>query len=518
VVGPAPTGLNVTATTGGFNLIWNNYANSCNTASKMRIYRRECDSTALPVSNCQTGVPDGSGFVKIAEVPISQLSYQDTINLQLGNKYCYVIAASFPAPSGGESLPSNMDCGTLLLDQPVLLNVSIDSTNAFNGRITVRWAKPQELPLPGPYEYIVFRASGLTGTNYIPVSTITDINQTSIVDSTVNTLDSAYNYIVKFYYNNGSSFKGSTEPFSTLQLTSNPGNEKVFLSWTSEVPVSHTYFRIYKFINGIPVLVDSVQASGKSGSYVDAGLLNNVTTCYFVETVSRYCDPNLPSPLINRSQKICETPRDSTPPCPPTMFIKPVDCAASPVFENDLNWVNDPALNCNQDIMGYNLYYAEYENEEPAFIKFIAADTFYIDKDSLSLSGCYEVTAINYYGLESGRSNRVCMDNCSYYKLPNLITPDGDLLNDVFRPFPVPRNVERVNFYVYNRWGQLVYHSLSSINLNWRGVSGNGEALANGIYYFLAEVKFYRRLRREDEELKLKGWVQIIGTNENTER
>jgi hypothetical protein len=63
-----------------------------------------------------------------------------------------------------------------------------------------------------------------------------------------------------------------------------------------------------------------------------------------------------------------------------------------------------------------------------------------------------------------------------------------------------------------------VYHSLSSINLNWRGVSGNGEALANGIYYFLAEVKFYRRLRREDEELKLKGWVQIIGTNENTER
>jgi gliding motility-associated-like protein len=168
--------------------------------------------------------------------------------------------------------------------------------------------------------------------------------------------------------------------------------------------------------------------------------------------------------------------------------------------------------------MGYNLYYAEYENEEPAFIKFIAADTFYIDKDSLSLSGCYEVTAINYYGLESGRSNRVCMDNCSYYKLPNLITPDGDLLNDVFRPFPVPRNVERVNFYVYNRWGQLVYHSLSSINLNWRGVSGNGEALANGIYYFLAEVKFYRRLRREDEELKLKGWVQIIGTNENTER
>jgi gliding motility-associated-like protein len=516
VVGPAPAGFSLTTIANGFNLSWNSY--SCNTASKMQIFRRECDSTALVVSNCQTGVSAGSGFVKIAEVPISQLNYQDTINLQHGNKYCYVIAAGFPAPSGGESLPSGMDCGTLLLDEPVLLNVTVDSTSISNGRITVRWTKPQVLPTPGPYEYIILRASGLTGTNYVPIDTITDINQTSLVDSTVNTLDSAYNYIVRFYYNNGLSFKGSTEQFSTVRLSSEPGDEKVFLSWTSEVPVNYTYFRIYKYVSNVPVLIDSVQASGNAGSYVDTGLLNNVAVCYFIETVSRYCDLNLFSPLINRSQKICETPRDSTPPCPPTLFIASIDCNGPQVFENDLNWVNNPSINCNHEIMGYNLYYAEYENEEPAFIKFIPSDTFYTDADSFSLSGCYEVTAINYYGVESGRSNRVCMDNCSYYELPNLITPDGDLLNDSFRPFPVPRNVENVNFFVYNRWGKLVYHSSDNINLNWRGVSGDGEALAEGIYYFLAEVKFYRRLRKSDEEKNIKGWVQIIRTNESAGR
>jgi hypothetical protein len=162
VVGPAPTGFNATAISGGFSLSWNSYSNSCNTASKMQIYRRECDSTALPVSNCETGVPEASGFVKIAEVPVSQLGYLDTINIQLGNKYCYVIAAGFPAPSGGESLPSAMDCGTLLLDQPVLLNVTIDSTSALNGRITVRWAKPLELPLPGRFKWKDRRKMGKT--------------------------------------------------------------------------------------------------------------------------------------------------------------------------------------------------------------------------------------------------------------------------------------------------------------------------------------------------------------------
>lgn len=428
-----------------------------------------------------------------------------------------MIAASFPAPSSGESLPSAMECATLLLDQPILLNVSIDSTSVLNGRITVRWAKPQVLSLPGPYLYIVFRAPGMTGKNYFPIDTVTDINQTSIIDSTVNTADSAYNYIVKFFYNNGVSLKGTADPLSSVRLTSKPGDTKVFLNWQVSGQFDYTYFRIYKYVSGLPVLIDSVKASGKSGNYIATGIQNKETACFFIETVGRYCDLTLPL-LLNRSEKVCETPRDSTPPCPPVLFIKPIYCDSTKVFENDLHWINDPSASCNHDIMGYNLYYAQYEGDVPVFIKFIPSDTFYVDVDSLSLSGCYEVTAINYYGVESARSNRVCMDNCSFYKLPNLITPDSDLHNDSFRPFPIPQNVEQVNFFVYNRWGKLVHHSDNDINLNWRGVSGDGHQLPDGVYYFLAEVKFYRRLKKEDEELKLKGWVEIVNSNEASGR
>jgi len=302
-----------------------------------------------------------------------------------------------------------------------------------------------------------------------------------------------------------------------VQLTAKPGSGKVFLSWTSTVPCNHIYFRIYKYVNRVPVLIDSIAALGKTGSYIALGVPNKDTACFFIESVGRYCDLSLPL-LLNRSEKVCEVPRDSTPPCPPTLFIKPIYCDSIKVFENDLHWINNSSANCNHDIMGYNLYYAQYEGDDLTFIKFIPSDTFYVDIDSLSLSGCYEVTAINYYGVESARSNSVCMDNCSFYKLPNLISPNGDLLNDFFRPFPVPRNVEQVNFFVYNRWGTLVHHSTNDINLNWRGVSGDGHQLSDGIYYFLAEVKFYRRLRREDENLKLKGWVEIINSNESSGR
>ncbi|MFL5729094.1 MAG: gliding motility-associated C-terminal domain-containing protein, partial [Cytophagaceae bacterium] len=425
---------------------------------------------------------------------------------------------AFPAPSSGESLASNMDCASLLPDQPVLLNVTVDSTSQVKGRITVRWTQPSVLPGPGPYEYVVLRAPGLSGANYVPLDTISNLSQVYFIDSTANTKDSTYHYAVKFYYNNGLSLKGTSDLLSSVRLTSVAGDGKVFLSWQVNSQFDYSWFRIYKYVNGTPVLVDSVAASGKSGKYTATGLVNKDTSCFFVETVGMYCDPGIPSPLLNRSETTCEVPRDSTAPCPPTLFIQSIDCTAPPVFKNELNWVNNPAITCNHDIMGYNLYYAEYEDETPSFFKFIPVNTFYTDIDSLSLAGCYEVTAINYYGVESARSNRVCMDNCSYYKLPNMFTPDGDLYNDQFKPFPVPRNVENVNFFVYNRWGKLIYHSSDNISLNWKGVSGDGDKMPDGIYYFLAEVKFYRRLRKEDERINIKDWVEIIRGDEPTGR
>ena len=54
--------------------------------------------------------------------------------------------------------------------------------------------------------------------------------------------------------------------------------------------------------------------------------------------------------------------------------------------------------------------------------------------------------------------------------VPSAFTPNGDGVNDVFRPIPV--GITKINYFrVYNRWGQLVYAS-SSAEEGWNGKVG----------------------------------------------
>ncbi len=59
----------------------------------------------------------------------------------------------------------------------------------------------------------------------------------------------------------------------------------------------------------------------------------------------------------------------------------------------------------------------------------------YIHKNLPSFAGCYYVTAVDRSGNESRPSNTVCKDNCPYYELPNVMTPNADGKNDLFEAF-----------------------------------------------------------------------------------
>ena len=55
----------------------------------------------------------------------------------------------------------------------------------------------------------------------------------------------------------------------------------------------------------------------------------------------------------------------------------------------------------------------------------------------------------------------------SYLYVPNAFTPDGDGLNDGFAPQAY--NLEGdYNFYIYNRWGELIFQS-TDLNTKWDG-------------------------------------------------
>ena len=124
------------------------------------------------------------------------------------------------------------------------------------------------------------------------------------------------------------------------------------------------------------------------------------------------------------------------------------------------------------------------------------------------------MTAVDRSGNESNPSNVVCKDNCPYYELPNVFTPNGDGKNEKFEPFRCPQFVESVDFTVYNRWGRKVFETDKNILIQWDGRTAAdgetaGKALSSWVYYYLAKVKF-QRLRRQDEVQNIKGWVQIL--------
>jgi gliding motility-associated-like protein len=66
--------------------------------------------------------------------------------------------------------------------------------------------------------------------------------------------------------------------------------------------------------------------------------------------------------------------------------------------------------------------------------------------------------------------------------LPNIITPNGDGIND-FIEIPIANTVIRT--YVYNRWGSLIFEYVGS-KVFWDG-TGNGTVCSDGVYYMLVQ-------------------------------
>lgn len=79
---------------------------------------------------------------------------------------------------------------------------------------------------------------------------------------------------------------------------------------------------------------------------------------------------------------------------------------------------------------------------------------------------------------------------------PNAFKPDGDSLNDVFRP--VARNISTFKMYIFNRWGELIY-STDNASQGWDGTF-DGKACPAGTYTFTST--FGLSLRKDNTETK----------------
>jgi gliding motility-associated-like protein len=549
VVAPAPTGLQAEAAPGrSINLVWDNY--SCQAqADRIQIYRKT-DSTSFEPDNCQTGIPDGLGYELIAEVDANVISFRDE-ELDPGVNYCYRLVAVFPEPAGGESYASEEACAEMLVDAPVITTVSVDETDTESGEMTISWRSPFEIDeslFPPPYTYEVVRVDPANpdegGEVISPV-----LSDTTFVDNGLDTQNEPYGYKI-YLYSEGDLIDSSAVAFS-VRLDPTPLVGSVELSWSAEVPWSNNspeypYHYIYRD-NVNPddpnafVLIDSVNVANGNFSYLDDGAFNDeplsdeVEYCYYVVTQGSYGNDKInPPPLVNLSQIACAQPNDTIPPCEPVAlsipdatlescdnFLSDKPCDFQD-YENVLVWEDDQDLNCDNDIRSYNIYFSASGEEDTFELIGSTTDNSFTHGPLNSLAGCYRISAVDRSGNESGLSAPICNDNCPYYELPNVFTPNGDGQNDTFRPMDgsdgdfsrCPRFVESVTFRVYNRWGKEVYaftstDSENTIYIDWDGRTDSGQLLSAGVYYYIAEVDFIT-LEPSNREQTIKGWVNIV--------
>lgn len=93
----------------------------------------------------------------------------------------------------------------------------------------------------------------------------------------------------------------------------------------------------------------------------------------------------------------------------------------------------------------------------------------------------YNVKVTNADGCQSSDHLKIGSDCISTYYIPEAFTPNGDLLNDVFKP--TLENVEEYSLSIFNRWGEKVYET-KQIEQGWDG-SYAGKNCEQGMYLYI---------------------------------
>jgi gliding motility-associated-like protein len=506
VLGPSPV-LKSAVPEGKFvRLTWDSYGTTA--IAGFNIYRKEGASPFKPDS-CTSGIPSSTGFVKVGYIAgSSAVSFLDTENgqgLVFGKEYAYRIVAVYL--NGAESKSSNEIPSSLVSGVPVITHVSVRSTSVTNGSIIVRWKKPDRLdtiPALGPYEYIIYRATGITGTSYQQIRSIqtATLNETSFVDTLINTQAGGFIYKIELYNNaTGNRFLVGEPGFaSSILLGANPGDRKVRFILSRNVPWINTRYDFFR-LNEATLKYDSIGTTNVL-EFVDEGLVNGKQYCYRVRSTGGYSAADLPQNLINYSQETCATPVDNEPPCQPEITVTS-ECDS---LYNTVRW-SFRDNNCMADVVGYNIYYKLINDENLTLLTTIN------DKNSFSykhfpgeiIAGCYAVTAFDQIGNEGLKSVMICVDSCNFYEIPNVFTPNGDDIND----WLVAKSsglVEKVEFKLFNRYGVLIFQT-EEPKLNWDGTY-KGNIVSPGVYFYQCEV--YERRISGLEQFHLSGFVHVI--------
>jgi gliding motility-associated-like protein len=118
-------------------------------------------------------------------------------------------------------------------------------------------------------------------------------------------------------------------------------------------------------------------------------------------------------------------------------------------------------------------------------------------------TGLYEVrlTAVSEQGCTTKVHDQIRVWEKAVHYIPSAFTPDGDGLNDFFKPSTI--GYDRYILEVYNRWGELLFVEKNN-GQGWNGMA-NGEPAPEGIYVYTIKL-----IQSNGEVLEDSGRVALL--------
>ncbi|MFB6257576.1 MAG: T9SS type B sorting domain-containing protein, partial [Flavobacteriales bacterium] len=103
--------------------------------------------------------------------------------------------------------------------------------------------------------------------------------------------------------------------------------------------------------------------------------------------------------------------------------------------------------------------------------------------------GSYDVEqwVVNQYGCPDSITKTLIIEGVHQLYVPNAFTPDGDGINDVFRPKGEGIAEEKYRFQIYDRWGKLIFQTKDPRE-GWDGTI-NGEEAKNDVYVWKLSLR-----------------------------
>lgn len=533
VIAPEPTitNVNVNPAKRTARIQWASYL--CSDAN-IQIWRRVA-TYEYDQPKCQSGMPKFLGYTLLKELPGDATEFIDA-DLNIGAQYCYRVIAKM---TNKNNVFSRLSTNTCLIPlpakAPVITNVSVVKTHSQNGSIQIKWRRPFEIDAsqyPEPYQYEVWRSSGLEGNDYIKVSAI--LSDTLFSDLNINTIELAYRYRILLYVPSLTTSPVDTSSGASSVFTvPDSKSDRINLTWKAKVPWAnniqkHPWHYIYRGEEGFDgtfqlldsILVDSINVNTEDFHYTDKRSGTNplpVHKKYFykIETAGGYGNPRIKEPLFNFSQVVEGYTKDTIPPTPPIARINNNNCEQNiaayscdtHTFTNSIGWEEK-----DNDVDHYIIGVADSASGNFVTINASISQLSFSHSNISKLAYCYRVKAVDEDGNESDWSEPVCNDNCPYLELPNVFTPDnGDGFNDYFKTVHCPISVKTVSFKVFDRSGHEVYSRKLDDDLYqiWDGRDNNHKELPAGVYFYSATAEFDVQ-NSQTAQKNISGWVQLV--------